>query len=77
MYNDAIFQLKRSPETLCSLGCLAAFHSHMGALRLSRYCSFMEEVMNKEATMGVIVMVAAFVIGTALPFVLKAVGAWT
>ncbi len=37
----------------------------------------MEVVMNKEATMGVIVMVAAFVIGTALPFVLKAVGAWT
>lgn len=64
-------------ETLCSPGCLAAFRSRTGALRSSRYDSFMEVVMNKEATMGVIVMVAAFVIGTALPFVLKAVGAWT
>lgn len=77
MYNDAIFQLKRSPETLCSLGCLAAFHSHAGALRSPRYCPFMEEVMHKEATMGVIVMVAVFVIGAAVPFLLKAMGAWT
>ena len=33
--------------------------------------------MHKEATMGVIVMVAAFVIGTIVPFLLKAMGAWT
>ena len=33
--------------------------------------------MDKEATMGVVVMVVAFVIGTAAPFLLKAMGAWT
>ena len=33
--------------------------------------------MHKEATMGVIVMVAVFVIGAAVPFLLKAMGAWT
>ena len=37
----------------------------------------MEEVMDKDATMGVIVMVVAFVLGVGAPFLLKLMGAWT
>ena len=46
-------------------------------LRSSPQLFIMEEVMDKDATMGVIVMVVAFVLGVGAPFLLKLMGAWT